>query len=583
MRIKDFGKIRNEISDVFPAYLPAVVLFILMPFALYLPNQSVFDYNLTLVIPYLVLAVFYFIFLVTLFLFVGQPWRTRIVIVLFYLGLYLGLSDVLSPVQMGELTGGRETPNEPLLQTVIEVVLAVVVIISAIKLPWKRVKRFGSVFILILLISEVIVVFSGLLPETSLHFSSIHFNTIKKTADPPEKLAEGGNIYHITLDAYSGAIFLESIEEMKSTEEFGGFTFFRKNRSNYGSTRVSLPSYMTGSFYEENDSLKEWRERHRSSGIAKNLYDAGYEISMYTPTSWWVNHKASHVKTYEDMLMRYKSLSSLFCQFADLWLVRVVPNFLQQEVYWEGKGSFTRVFVKEDSLAGENAKILASVQIMRQLIDDEVKRPDHGQYVYAHIHVPHNPFIMDRDCVFSSEDVDYHEQALCATKLMSELISKLKELGRYHASTIIFQSDHGWDGIKDIEYDMPLEIEKKVDGLNPTGFPARSFNSRTHSLLLIKPPSHSGEPLVISERLTQLVDIPATIYDFLGLRVQVKEGMSVFSSDFPIDREVHMFIGFRQLNGNGKIEGLREGQVCHLSFTNSKGWKIYPSIPVRWE
>jgi hypothetical protein len=284
------------------------------------------------------------------------------------------------------------------------------------------------------------------------------------------------------------------------------------------------------------------------------------------------------------MLMRYKSLSSLFCQFADLWLVRVVPNFLQQEVYWEGKGSFTRLFVKEDSLAGENAKILASVQIMRQLIDDEVKRPDHGQYVYAHIHVPHNPFIMDRDCVFSPEDVDYHEQALCATKLMAELISKLKELGRYNESTIIFQSDHGMGKIKDPNYEMPSEVEKKVDTLNQGGaLPASRVNAKTHALLLIKLPSHSGEPLVVSNRLTQLADIPATIYDFLGLRVHVKEGMSVFLPDFPIDREVHMFIGFMQRDEQGEIKGLREGQVCHLSFTDGKGWKIYPNIHVLWE
>jgi len=581
---KEFGKIRNEIFDVLPAYLLAVVLFVLMPFALYLPNQSTLNNNLALVIPYLVLAIVYFVLLIALLLFVSQPLRTRIVLVLFYLGVYIGLSDIISPVQMGELMGGRETPNEPLFLTMVEIVLAAVIIFSAIKLPWNRVKGFGSVFVLLLLVSEVIVVFNGLSPETSLHFSNIHFNMIENTANPPEKLADGGNVYHITFDGYSGAVFLESLEEMMLTEEFDSFTFFKKNRSNYELTRVSVPSYMTGSFYEENDSLKEWREQHRSSGIAKSLYDAGYEISMYTPTSWWVNQKASHVKTYEDMLRRYKSLSSLFCQFADLWLLRVVPNFLQQEVYREGKGILTRLFVKEDSLAGENAKILASVQLMRQVIDDEAGRPDHGQYVCAHVHVPHNPFIMNRDCVFSPDGVDYNEQTLCATRLMAEFISKLKELGRYHESTIIFQSDHGMGGIKDPNYEMPSEVEKKVDALNQGGgLPASRVNARTHALLLIKLPSHSGEPLVISDRLTQLADIPATIYDFLGLPVHTEEGISFFSSDFPENREVHLFVGFMQKNEQGEIKELREGQVCHLSFIDGKGWKIYPKIHVRWE
>jgi len=158
----------SGIVGVLPAYLPAVVLFILMPFALYLPNQSTFDNNLGLVLPYLVLAVVYLVFLVALLFFVGQPWRTIIVIVLFYVGLYLCLSDIMSPVQLGELMGGRETPKEPFFLTVVEVVLAVAVMFGVIKLPWEWMRRFGSIFVLLLLASEVIVVFNGLSPETSL-------------------------------------------------------------------------------------------------------------------------------------------------------------------------------------------------------------------------------------------------------------------------------------------------------------------------------------------------------------------------------------------------------------------------------
>lgn len=594
MRIKDFGKIGNEIFDLLPAYLPAVVLFILMPFALYLSNQRALDSKLALVIPYLVLAIVYFVLFVAFLVFVGQPWRTRVVIVLFYIGVYLGLSDIVSPVQLGQLMGGRETPGEPLFLTIAEVILAVVVIFGAIKLPWKRVKRFASIFILLLLVSEAVVVFNGLSPETRSQFTK----STKNISNPPEKLADGGNIYHITLDGYNGAIFLESLEQVKLTEEFDGFTFFNKTRSNYETTEVSLPSYMTGTFYDENDSLKEWMVQHKSFGIVKNLYDAGYEISMYIPHEWYVNQKASHFETHEDVLSQYENPSPFF-QFADLWLLRVVPNYLQQEVYREGKGIFTRLFVREE-LAGQDAEVFASVQLMRQLIDDEPKRPDHGQYIYAHIYVPHSPFVMNRDCIFSSagvsydEEVVYEEQVLCATRLMAELISKLKELGRYHDSTIIFQADHGWAvkiGCLDCEWDaidpdcgMPLEVESKVDEANPGGIPARKVNPRTHALLLIKPPSNSGKPLVISNRPTQLADIPATVYDLLDLPVHAKEGISVFSPDFPEAREIHIFIGLMKRDAKtGRVEILHEGQICHLSFTNGRGWKIYSPIHVRWE
>jgi hypothetical protein len=572
----------SGVPGVLPAYLSAVVLFVLMPFALYLPNQETFDNNLTLVIPYLVLAVVYFVFLIALLFVVGQPLRTGIVILLFYVGLYLCLSDIMSPVQLGELMGGREIPKEPLFLTVVEVVLAIIVVFGMIKLPWKWVTHFGSIFVLLLLISEAIVVFNGISPEARFPFTK----STRNISNPPEKLASGGNIYHITFDAYSSVILLDSLETITLTREFDGFTFFERNRSNYMLTQISVPSYMTGSFYEENDSLKEWKERHNSAGIVNNVYDAGYEVSMYTPGSELVNPKASHVKVYEDVLVRYGSLSS-FCHFADLWLLRVVPNYLQQEVYREGKGVFTRLFV-EDKLAGKAAQISASVELMRQLIDDEAKRPAHGQYVYAHIYAPHSPFVMNRDCVFSP-DCSYNEQALCATRLMAELVSELKELGRYHESSIIFHADHGTEKIKVPDSEISLEVGREIEALNPRGLRVGQIQSRTRALLLIKPPLQSGKPLVISDRPTQLVDIPATVYDLLDLPVRVKEGESVFSPDFPETQEIHVFVGLVVQEDRKKGKNYRwgknlfEGEANHFSFTNGKGWKVYPNIPVRWE
>jgi hypothetical protein len=573
----------SGISDVFPAYLPAVVLFMLMPFALYLPNQEAFDNNLMLVLPYLVLAVVYFVFLIALS-FVAQSLRTGIVILLFYIGLYLCLSDIACPVQLGTLMGGRETPQEPLFLTVVEAVLAIIVILSAIKLPWKWMNRFGSIFVLLLLIFEVITIFNEISPETSLPF----IKSTKNISPPPEKLIGKGNVYHITFDGYSSISLLGSLETMSLTEEFDGFTFFKNNRANHEYTDVSIPSYMTGSFYEENSSLKEWMGQRKSSGIIKNVYDAGYEVSMYVPNRTWVHEKASHVKVHTDVLRQHRSLAS-YCHFADLWSLRVVPNYLQQEVYWEGKGIFTRLFVKEGILAGDNVHVSSSVEQMRQLINDEADRPNHGQYVYAHLLIPHPPYIMNRDCVFSPDDSDYDEQALCATRLMAEFISKLKELGRYHESTIIIQADHGIRQQPCLENTsnctISLEFDKKVDILNLN---AREIDNITHALLLIKPPLQLGKPLVISDRPTQLADIPATVYDLLHVSVRAKEGISVFSPDFPETREIHIFIGLNaQRDKKGKRlefgKTLVEGEANHFSFTNRESWRVYPNIHVRWE
>jgi hypothetical protein len=498
---------------------------------------------------------------------------------LFYIGVYLGLSDIVVPVQIGRLIGGRETPKEPLSLTLVEVALMVVVITCAIKLPWRRVKQFGSMFVLLLLVSEFAVIFHGLSTDVG-----IYPGQTGKISEPPEKLSVNGNIYHITLDAYSSNVLLESLEELELAEETDGFTFFRNNHSNYVFTRVSVPSYMTGSFYESG-SLENWTTQHTHSGVMNSLYDAGYEISMYTP--WWVNNKATYIKTYEDVLMKNsKSLASVY-HFADLWLLRIVPSFFQQEVYQEGRGVFTWLLVKEGGLAALDARPFVSVEVMRALIVDETERPDHGQYVYAHLYIPHNPFVMNRDCAFSPKDGDYGEQALCATRLIAELVSKLKELGRYHEATIIIQSDHGDWNLGPVDYAMSVEAERKITEINPHRLSAKHFVNYTYSLLLVKPPLQSEAPLRISDRPTQLADIPATIYDLQDLSLQTKEGMSVFSADFPETREIHVFAGFMQKDEDKEMhffgKEILEGEFIHLSFTNGKGWKIYPDIPVRWE
>jgi arylsulfatase A-like enzyme len=133
-----------------------------------------------------------------------------------------------------------------------------------------------------------------------------------------------------------------------------------------------------------------------------------------------------------------------------------------------------------------------------------------------------------------------------------------------------------------------LEIEKEIETVNLSIYPIETIDDVTRALLLIKPPLQSGKPLVISDLPTQLVDIPATIYDLLDFPVRVSEGESVFSPDLPETREIHMFFGlYRQWDEKGNEcyfgKDLFEGEANHFSFTSGKGWKVYPNISVRWE
>ena len=127
--------------------------------------------------------------------------------------------------------------------------------------------------------------------------------------------------------------------------------------------------------------------------------------------------------------------------FADLWLLRLTPTFLNQEVYIAHKNSglISRFAGRWFPSSGLGYLPVSYKNSMEGLIVDEIKRPAHGQYVWAHLYIPHGPHNLNRRCDYQG-DAGYDEQAMCSIKLMAKFISKLKSQGKYHESMIIFHS-----------------------------------------------------------------------------------------------------------------------------------------------
>ena len=71
----------------------------------------------------------------------------------------------------------------------------------------------------------------------------------------------------------------------------------------------------------------------------------------------------------------------------------------------------------------------------------EAQRPAYGQYIFVHLFLPHGPFHVDQEC--RPKFAGWPTAAKCSIKLMTDLISILKSLGRLKNSIILFHSDHG--------------------------------------------------------------------------------------------------------------------------------------------
>jgi arylsulfatase A-like enzyme len=168
------------------------------------------------------------------------------------------------------------------------------------------------------------------------------------------------------------------------------------------------------------------------------------------------------------------------------------------------------------------------------------------------------------------------------------LINELKRLHRFNNSLIIFHADHGWSEV-DFQYpdlsDIPENVTHKIQqSINCT--PTR-FLHRSHALLLIKPPGTDGQqPLEISDRLTQLSDIPATICHLLNLNFSSHHGLPLFSEKRNGKREIHLFAGLHKYNKLGLKcdfgKHFFKGLLAHFSIKQDNYWKIHPDLPISW-
>lgn len=570
-----FISYREGLIDVTLAWFPWIIAFLFIPLALYLPNQGDFNYDLFLLIPF-----FYFLFLSLalslLLLFFPEKIRSGMARLLFFFGLFLAISDLISARRMTVMTGFESaTPGGG--GSLPELGLLLILAVLCWRLPWSGMRRSLAVFVLLTFAIETVVLVFSLSPLS--HSGKTHL-----PLRPPPVVNQRGNIYQIVLDSYNREILPPILQRHQLGGSFSGFYLYRENRSNYLFTAPSVASYLTGSFYR-GGSMADWLATWKKGGLMANLADDGYEISAYAVSDFWLPEAASHFTTNDQILGEQGRYAMLF-SFADLWLLRLAPDSLQALMPGIRQGVLRNFFGVSQAFAYSDIqarRTVSSAGLVRQCIADEAKRPAKGQYVYLHAYLPHPPFVFAKDCALV-EKSSYAAQSVCATRLVAEFLDQLKALDRYRQATIIIQSDHS--------FQLPLPPEPENDttrriattNLRGLSFPAVDQLSR--ALLMIKPPQRDKEPIAVSDHPTQLADIPATLYHLLDLPVRTAEGISVFNPSFPMERTRDIYVGFMQLDESGVSrvfgETFRKGEMNHYSQSPSNGWQIHDNIGVQW-
>lgn len=524
------GEQATYLQRLLLASFPILVIFWLMPLQVYLQNAAALNFDIGITDLWALSGVA-LIIAVAIWMrkSSGALWPG----VLFAIGLAVIAADISAPVQLPPLDGVLVTAKEPLLTSVMEVVVAGAVLLGISRaLKTSAFHRIGA------------SVAGAVLGLTLVAYGYLYVEAPSSAAAMP--VAHGKDlptVYHFHMDELQSDFAREVLGQQTFAKDFAGFTLFARNTANYPYTAASLASYHTGTIFRSGN-YADW-VRDFDKGLIKHLGDAGYEVEVVgLPEN--VGTPLAHRFTAPSRI--FQEVSSIqhpeLPEFTALWLARCAPNFLTNEALLVGKRIgqaasrwMTDAHAQGDAPANVEEGI-APFQAklgLEYLTRSEMRKAARSRYLFVQAIMPHSPYIFDADCRRHPPRVSgeaYAGQAGCAIRLVANFIAELKRLGRYDDALIIVHGDHGggWTGFAPAPpEDAAPDANRIVYGHGVTAFGGftDALESRSMAALMIKLPGAKHE-LRISDGRSQLLDVYPTVLEVLGIKTkEAVEGTSL--------------------------------------------------------
>jgi hypothetical protein len=331
----------------------------------------------------------------------------------------------------------------------------------------------------------------------------------------PEKTLP--NIYHFLFDGYQTDYFLNSLKEDAETDAFDGFILFENNYSVFGLTRDSLVSIFSSALPTDYQNEEEYRlAAFQGQGLVFGLNRQGYKtICLNCRRSNRRVEDGPHKFGLNSMSPKIPSKVLVDNSFYVYWFESYFPEFLTAPFQQEEAQIPT-----EEQFRLKKSRPVVHYQAYKEFLDLEPRLSPKNRYTFIHMLIPHNPYVLRRDCSFSSDlqPTDRFEQAACAYSMVKRLIDLLKHLGRFDDSVIVIHADHG---VGDIGPGTADSVRPLVaDSKDVTVREAVNHLVRRRALLLVKPVSElAPNEFIKRQTYTSLLDVAPTIYGMAGVPI----------------------------------------------------------------
>ena len=562
-----------------------LIIFLVTPFSLFIFNSPFWenDFYLPLIVIGLGLFLVGPFYIICYFLFKFYPKFISLISYFFFIiAIIILCNDIIFPSGITNVGLNDLKSSEPIQITILELCLSALLFILFFFFRFRSDRIIFSITSIINSLSVIIIFIYSFL---FLNFMYEKFNTSHHEFNSDKT----NDIYLIHLDGFQSDFMEKYLNENDVSDEFDGFTFFKNNIANYPYTIPSIISYLTSSMYDGSD-LIDWKSKVKSKSIFSKLKASGYKINYYGAEAYkdYVIHD-KHISTH-DVLKNNNINNPLIINFTQLFFIKIFPNFLTNEGVFLGSyiGNFIFKCINPsipDYVANIEKAYGGGGAVMKfnTLIDDIKEQSNYGNVYYAILGLPHYPYSLDSECNYKnlmgkSSAVEYYEQIECANNLLLKLIRHLKSLKRYNSSIIYFFSDHGSHRVTELKnpynysFDTLPNTNKPYDvNMFPQSFEGLKAHAR--ALLMIKP-QNNNEPMEISNKQTQLLDIFPTLMNQVSLPISNLSGNDINNAEINFNDLVRKFSITDKLTNNFSTANFKLFDVSFSSDNHLQLLKI---------
>ncbi|MFV2062555.1 MAG: hypothetical protein ACC726_03460 [Chloroflexota bacterium] len=324
---------------------------------------------------------------------------------------------------------------QPLLgdERIFLLLIVIAVIAAAVLVALRAGPRLGSITLALNVISLVLVLVA-VIPATQGVAAVLQKDgdrTSRRSVSSADDPAPSRDIYHIVVDRYGSEQALQAGFGIDNAEfvtwlRDNGFDVIDDARANYAKTTLSLASTLGMSLLDDiaaaqgpdSENLAPVVRRIKRSRAGAFLQDLGYEYIHIG--SWFRQTRDSGIADRTFVPVAEVSLAST------LYDLSVLPVLANQDK-------------PADTFARKHAD---TAEFQFDLLDDLADDPG-PKYVFAHILLPHPPYVFLEDGTYAPDDATFETQLVDTNRRLRAFFEPLLSLPEEERPIIILQADEG--------------------------------------------------------------------------------------------------------------------------------------------